>query len=100
LSTNDYKVKRATLGDVNNIAKYLRYSKIFKLSGESYVDRWRWYPIDLDSGTLHHIITNNIVLATENESSTITGVVIANKDNIGQLQIVYLDTNHASVLSS
>jgi acetyltransferase (GNAT) family protein len=98
LSTYDYKVKRATLGDVNNIAKYLRYSKIFKLSGESYVDRWRWYPIDLDSGTLHHLITNNIVLAAENESSTITGVVIANKDNIGQIQIVYLDTNHVSVL--
>ena len=91
LSTNGYKVRVTNLGDINGIFKYLKSSEIFKLSGESYVDMWRWYP--LDSTTLHHLITNKIVLVAENVDSSIIGVVIVNKDDGEQFQILYLDTN-------
>ena len=91
LSTNGSKIRIAGLEDSNSIFKYLKSSEIFKLSGERYVDMWRLYP--LDSTTLHHLITNKIVLVAENVDSSIIGVVIVNKDDGEQFQILYLDTN-------
>ncbi len=91
LSTNGSKIRIAGLEDSNSIFKYLKSSEIFKLSGESYVDMWRWYPLDLT--TLHHLIANKIVLVAENVDSTIIGVVVVNKYDGEQFQILYLDTN-------
>jgi len=91
LSTNGTKIRTADLEDSNSIFKYLKSSEIFKLSGESYVDMWRWYPLDFT--TLHHLIANKIVLVAENVDSTIIGVVVVNKYDGEQFQILYLDTN-------
>ena len=91
LSTNGTKIRIADLEDSNSIFKYLKSSEIFKLSGESYVDMWRWYPLDFT--TLHHLIANKIVLVAENVDSTIIGVVVVNKYDGEQFQILYLDTN-------
>jgi N-acetylglutamate synthase-like GNAT family acetyltransferase len=91
LSTNGTKIRIADLEDSNSIFKYLKSSEIFKLSGESYVDMWRWYPLDFT--TLHHLIANKIVLIAENVDSTIIGVVVVNKYDGEQFQILYLDTN-------
>ena len=91
LSTNGTKIRIADLEDSNSIFKYLKSSEIFKLSGESYVDMWRWYPLDFT--TLHHLIANKIVLVAENVNSTIIGVVVVNKYEGEQFQTLYLDTN-------
>ena len=91
LSTNGTKIRIADLEDSSSIFKYLKSSEIFKLSGESYVDMWRWYPLDFT--TLHHLIANKIVLVAENVDSTIIGVVVVNKYDGEQFQILYLDTN-------
>jgi len=91
LSNNGTKIRTAHLEDSNSIFKYLKSSEIFKLSGESYVDMWRWYPLDFT--TLHHLIANKIVLVAENVDSTIIGVVVVNKYDGEQFQILYLDTN-------
>ncbi len=91
LSTNGTKIRIADLEDSNSIFKYLKSSEIFKLSGESYVDMWRWYPLDFT--TLHHLIANKIVLVAESVDSTIIGVVVVNKYDGEQFQILYLDTN-------
>jgi N-acetylglutamate synthase-like GNAT family acetyltransferase len=91
LSTNGTKIRIADLEDSNSIFKYLKSSEIFKLSGESYVDMWRWYPLDFT--TLHHLIANKIVLIAENVDSTIIGVVVVNKYDGEQFQILYFDTN-------
>jgi N-acetylglutamate synthase-like GNAT family acetyltransferase len=91
LSTNGTKIRIADLEDSNSIFKYLKSSEIFKLSGESYVDMWRWYPLDFT--TLNHLIANKIVLVAENVDSTIIGIVVVNKYDGEQFQILYLDTN-------
>jgi N-acetylglutamate synthase-like GNAT family acetyltransferase len=91
LSTNGTKIRIADLEDSSSIFKYLKSSEIFKLSGESYVDMWRWYPLDFT--TLHHLIANKIVLVAENVDSTIIGVVVVNKYDGEQFQILYFDTN-------
>ena len=39
--------------------------------------------------TLHHLITNKIVLVAENVDSSIIGVVIVKKDDGEQFQILY-----------
>ena len=98
LCTNSCKVKIVTLEDINDISKYLRCSEIFKLSGESYVDMWRWYP--LDSTTLRQLIANKIVLVAENMHSSVIGIAIVNKGSSEQFQILYLDTNDISVLKN
>ncbi|HEY7079785.1 MAG TPA: GNAT family N-acetyltransferase [Nitrososphaeraceae archaeon] len=97
-STNGYKVKVAIWDDIDSIFKYLKSSEIFKISGESYVDMWRWYTLDPTS--LFHLITNKSVLVVENSDYSIAGIAIINKDYDKQLQILYLDTNinHLSVL--
>jgi len=88
---NGYKIKIAIPADINGISKYLKSSEIFKISGESYVDRWRWYP--LDSTSLRHLMTNKTVLVVESADSSIIGIAIVGKDNHKQFQIVYMDTN-------
>lgn len=98
LGANGYKVKVAVLDDIDSLFKYLKSSEIFRLSGESYADMWRWYP--LDSISLCHLITNKTVLVAENSDYSIVGIAIIHKDYDKQLQILYLDINinHLSVL--
>ncbi|HEY7572798.1 MAG TPA: GNAT family N-acetyltransferase [Nitrososphaeraceae archaeon] len=90
-SVNGYKVKVAVLDDIDSILIYLKSSEIFRLSGESYVDMWRWYP--LDSTSLHHLIINKTVLVAKNSDYSIAGIAIIHKDYDKQLQIQYLDIN-------
>ncbi len=52
---------------------------------------WRWYNIDLGSGILQNLITNEKVIVIINDYSITNGVAIINKYN-NVFQIRYLDT--------
>jgi hypothetical protein len=81
------------------IRDYLRQSKVFKSSGETYVSSWRWYSLNLYSNTLIDLIKNDKVLVTGNDP--IEGLAIINKDNNNNnrtFQIVYLDASSVLVL--
>ena len=93
--------KVATLKDTEMIWNYLRRSEVYKLSGETYVNSWRWYSLDLYSNTLPHLIKNEKVLVIGNDP--IEGMAIINKDrdwnkNNNTFQIVYLDASNAHLL--
>jgi ribosomal protein S18 acetylase RimI-like enzyme len=94
--------KVATFKDREMICNYLRQSEVYKLSGETYVNSWRWYSLDLYSNTLPHLIKNERVLVIGNDP--IEGVAIINKDrewyksNNNTFQIVYLDASNVCSL--
>lgn len=58
---------------------------------------WRWYNIDLGSGILQNLITNEKVIVIINDHSITNGVAIINKYN-NVFQIRYLDTFDALTL--
>lgn len=58
---------------------------------------WRWYNIDLGSGILQNLITNEKVIVIINDHSITNGVAIINKYN-NVFQICYLDTFDALTL--
>ena len=94
--------KVATLKDTEMIGNYLRRSEVFKSAGETYVNSWRWYPLDLCSSTLTDLIKNEKVLLTGNDP--IEGIAIINKDKLwnqkknNSFQIVYLDAPGVKIL--
>lgn len=84
------------------MCNYLRASEIYESSGKTYVNSWRWHPLDLYSGILADLIRNKKVLVI-GEYNKIRGLAIVNKDNnYGDsnhtFQIVYLDAPDVSVL--
>ena len=94
--------KVATLKDIERVCNYLKQSQIYKLSGQRYVNSWRWYSLDLYSNTLADLIKNEKVIVIGNDP--IEGVAIIDKDrywnknNNTTLQIVYLDTFNVLLL--
>ena len=103
--------KVATLNDIEMIRDYLRHSEVFKLSGGTYVNSWKWYPINLYSSILADLIENKKVLLNGNNNS-IEGIAIINRDrhwnkennnnrnnsNSNAFQIVYLDASNVFAL--
>ena len=71
--------KVATLKDIQLIRDYLRHSEVYKLSGGTYVKSWKWYPLNLYSGTLADLIENKKVLLNGN-NNPIEGIAIINRD--------------------
>ena len=94
--------KVATLKDIERVCNYLKQSQIYKLSGQRYVNSWRWYSLNLYSNTLADLIKNEKVIVIGNDP--IEGVAIIDKDrywnknNNTTLQIVYLDTFNVLLL--
>jgi hypothetical protein len=96
--------KIATLKDIELIRDYLRHSEVFKLSGETYVNSWKWYALNLYSSTLANLINNKKVLLNGNNNS-VEGIAIINRDrywnnnnNNDTFQIVYLDASNVLAL--
>jgi GNAT superfamily N-acetyltransferase len=95
--------KVATLKDIDLIRNYLRHSEIFKLSGGTYVNSWKWYSLDLYSNILADLIENKKVILNGNNNS-IEGIAIINRDkhwnknNDNTFQIVYLDASNILAL--
>jgi hypothetical protein len=80
------------------ICGYLKQSQIFRAAAENYVDFWRRYHLDLDSGVLQNLIDNKkVVIIMGSHHSIIDGVMIINKCNT-MFQIGYLDAPNASTL--
>jgi ribosomal protein S18 acetylase RimI-like enzyme len=92
----------ASFEDTEMICNYLRRSEVYKSSGETYVNSWRWYSLDLYSNTLPNLIKNEKVIVIGNDP--IEGIAIINKDrhwnknSNNTFQIVYLDTSKVLLL--
>lgn len=98
--------KVASGDDAKMISNYLGQSQVYKASGETYVNSWRWYFLDPYSNTLIDLIKSDRILI--NGNGQIEGLAIINRatnNNIGNIienkntfQIVYIDTTSALVL--
>jgi ribosomal protein S18 acetylase RimI-like enzyme len=86
--------KVATFEDTEMVRNYLRRSEVYKSSGKTYVNSWRWYSLDLP--VLEDFIKHEKVLVIGNDP--IEGLGIINKDNNNTFQIVYLDASRMNVL--
>jgi len=92
----------ATFEDSEMICNYLRRSEIYESSGKTYVNSWRWHPLDPYSDILEDLIKNKKVLVV-GRYNKIRGLAIIDKDNKyidsnHTFQIVYLDAPDVSVL--
>jgi RimJ/RimL family protein N-acetyltransferase len=92
------QIRTATLKDKEIILSYLKQSQIFSAAAENYVDFWRWYRLDLNSGILQNLIDNKKVIIMKTDHSKIDGLTIVNKYN-NMFQIGYLDAFDALTLS-
>jgi len=89
----------ATSKDTEMIFDYLRQSDVYKSSGETYVNSWRWYSLDLYTDTVPDLIKNEKVLVIGNDH--IEGVAIINRDrdcSNNCFQVVYLDVSNIILL--
>jgi ribosomal protein S18 acetylase RimI-like enzyme len=92
----------ATSKDTEMIFDYLRQSDVYKSSGETYVNSWRWYSLDLYTNTVPDLIENEKVLVIGNDH--IEGVAVINrgrewnKNNNNTFQVVYLDVSNIILL--
>ena len=86
--------KFATFEETETVRNYLRRSEVYKSSGKTYVNSWRWYSLDLS--VLEDFIKHGKVLVIGNDP--IEGLGIINKDNNNTFQIVYLDASNRNVL--
>jgi ribosomal protein S18 acetylase RimI-like enzyme len=95
--------KFATFEDTKTVWNYLRESDVYKASGKTYVNSWRWYSLDLS--VLEDFIKHEKVLVIGNDR--IEGLGIINKgnnnndndnDNDNTFQIVYLDALNMKAL--
>jgi GNAT superfamily N-acetyltransferase len=91
-------VRIATSKDIDSLCNYLKQSQIFKSAGESYVNSWRWCPLDVGSDSLQNLIEDERVIVIGNGDYIMNGVAIINKDNNKTFQIVYLDASNALML--
>jgi hypothetical protein len=103
-SNSRYNVKKriAAPEDADNVWDYLRGSETYRLSGKSYFEAWRWYPLDykrIIDFTIHHK-----VIIVESNNSMVEGVAIINDigywDKAEVFQIVYLDVPSMSKLQN
>jgi ribosomal protein S18 acetylase RimI-like enzyme len=83
-----------TFEDTETVRNYLIRSEVYKSSGKTYVNSWRWYSLDLS--VLEDFIKHEKVLVIGNDP--IEGLGIINKDNNNNFQIVYLDASNVNVL--
>ncbi len=92
--------KYATFKDTEIIYDYLRRSEVYKSSGRTYVNSWRWYSLDLCSNILSGLVMDKKVIVVGND--LIEGLAIINKDihwnKSNTFQIVYLDSSNMNVL--
>ena len=89
----------ATSKDTEMIFDYLRQSDVYKSSGETYVNSWRWYSLDLYTNNIPDLIKNEKVLVIGNDH--IEGVAIINRDrdcSNNCFQVVYLDVSNIILL--
>lgn len=86
--------KVATSEDTETVRNYLKRSEVYKSSGKTYVNSWRWYSLDLS--VLENFIKHEKVLVIGNDP--IEGLGVINKDSNNNFQIVYLDASNMSVL--
>ena len=86
--------KVVTSEDTETVRNYLRRSEVYKSSGKTYFNSWRWYSLDLS--VLEDFIKDEKVLVIGNYP--IEGLGIINKDSDNNFQIVYLDASNMSVL--
>jgi ribosomal protein S18 acetylase RimI-like enzyme len=86
--------KFATFEDTKTVWNYLRESDVYKASGKTYVNSWRWYSLDLS--VLEDFIKHEKVLVTGNDP--VEGLAIINKDNNSTFEIVYLDASNMNAL--
>jgi GNAT superfamily N-acetyltransferase len=86
--------KFATFEETETVRNYLRRSEVYKSSGKTYVNSWRWYSLDLS--VLKDFIKHGKVLVIGNDP--IEGVAVIKKDNNNTFQIVYLDASNRNVL--
>ena len=86
--------KVVTSEDTETVRDYLKRSEVYKSSGKTYVNSWRWYSLDLS--VLENFIKHEKVLVIGNDP--IEGLGIINKDSNNNFQIVYLDASGMSVL--
>jgi RimJ/RimL family protein N-acetyltransferase len=86
--------KVVTLEDTDTVWNYLKRSEIYKSSGKTYFNSWRWYSLDLS--VLEDFIKEEKVLVIGNYP--IEGLGIISKDNNNGFQIVYLDASNLNVL--
>jgi N-acetylglutamate synthase-like GNAT family acetyltransferase len=86
--------KVVTSEDTETVRNYLKRSAVYKSSGKTYVNSWRWYSLDLS--VLENFIKHEKVLVIGNDP--IEGLGIINKDSDNNFQIVYLDASNMSVL--
>ena len=86
--------KVVTSEDTETVRNYLKRSEVYKSSGKTYVNSWRWYSLDLS--VLENFIKHENVLVIGNDP--IEGIGIINKDSNNDFQIVYLDASNMSVL--
>ena len=86
--------KVVTSEDTETVRNYLKRSEVYKSSGKTYVNSWRWYSLDLS--VLENFIKHEKVLVIGNDP--IEGLGIINKDSNNDFQIVYLDASNMSVL--
>jgi ribosomal protein S18 acetylase RimI-like enzyme len=103
------RCKVATIKDTEMIRNYLRQSEVYKSSGETYVNSWRWCSLDLYSNTLTDLIKNDkvvIMTGNDDDDDQIEGLAIINKENNKDnnnnnnniFQIVYIDASSALAL--
>jgi ribosomal protein S18 acetylase RimI-like enzyme len=83
----------ATFEDTETVWNYIRRSEVYKSSGKTYVNSWRWYSLDLS--VLKDFIKHEKVLVIGKDP--IEGLGIINKDN-NSFQIVYLDASNMNAL--
>ena len=86
--------KVATFEDTETLLNYLRRSEVYKSSGKTYANSWRWYSLDLS--VLEDFIKHEKVLVIGNDP--IEGLGIINKDNNNTFQIVYLEASNMNAL--
>jgi len=86
--------KVVTFEDTETVWNYLKRSEIYKSSGKTYFNSWRWYSLDLS--VLEDFIKEEKVLVIGNYP--IEGLGIISKDNNNGFQIVYLDASNLNVL--
>lgn len=88
--------KVATFEDTKTVWNYLRESDIYKSSGKTYVNSWRWYSLDLS--VLEDFIKYEKVLVIGTDPIEGLGIINKGNNNDNTFQIVYLDALNMKAL--
>ena len=88
--------KVATFEDTKTVWNYLRESDVYKSSGKTYVNSWRWYSLDLS--VLEDFIKYEKVLVIGTDPIEGLGIINKVNNNDNTFQIVYLDALNMKAL--